>query len=50
MIEHTDSLDGVEPRHLEGFFVGWPSPPSPERHLELPLERGMGIRNYGAAG
>jgi ribosomal protein S18 acetylase RimI-like enzyme len=20
---------------LRGFFVGWPSPPSPERHLEL---------------
>jgi ribosomal protein S18 acetylase RimI-like enzyme len=20
---------------LQGFFVGWPSPPSPERHLEL---------------
>ena len=35
MIEHADSLEGVEPRQLEGFFVGWPSPPSPERHLEL---------------
>ncbi|MEX2644767.1 MAG: GNAT family N-acetyltransferase [Gaiellaceae bacterium] len=35
MIEYADSLDGVEPRHLEGFFVGWPHPPSPERHLEL---------------
>ena len=35
MIEYTDSLEGVEPRQLEGFFVGWPSPPSPERHLEL---------------
>jgi ribosomal protein S18 acetylase RimI-like enzyme len=35
MIEYTTRLDGVEPRHLEGFFVGWPSPPSPERHLEL---------------
>ena len=35
MIAYTDRLDGVEPRHLEGFFVGWPNPPSPERHLEL---------------
>jgi ribosomal protein S18 acetylase RimI-like enzyme len=35
VIEYTDRLDGVEPRHLEGFFVGWPSPPSPERHLAL---------------
>lgn len=35
MIEYSDGLDGVEPQHLEGFFVGWPSPPSPERHLAL---------------
>lgn len=35
MIAYTDSLEGVEPRHLEGFFAGWPSPPSPERHVEL---------------
>jgi ribosomal protein S18 acetylase RimI-like enzyme len=34
-IEYTDRLDGVEAGHLRGFFVGWPSPPSPERHLEL---------------
>ena len=37
MIEYADDLHGVEPGHLEGFFVGWPSPPSPERHLELLL-------------
>jgi len=35
VIEYTDRLDGVEPRHLDGFFVGWPNPPSAERHLEL---------------
>ncbi|HKD95869.1 MAG TPA: GNAT family N-acetyltransferase, partial [Gaiellaceae bacterium] len=35
MIEYVDSADGVEARHLDGFFVGWPQPPSPERHLEL---------------
>ena len=35
MIDYTDSLSGIEPRHLEGFFVGWPHPPSPETHLRL---------------
>lgn len=35
MVTYADSLDGVEPGHLEGFFVGWPSPPPPERHLAL---------------
>ena len=35
MIEYTDRLDGVAPRHLKGFFVGWPNAPSPERHLAL---------------
>ena len=35
MIEYTTSAEGIEPRHLEGFFVGWPSAPSAERHLEL---------------
>lgn len=35
MIEYTDSLDGIEPRHLAGFFVDWPHPPSPEIHLRL---------------
>jgi ribosomal protein S18 acetylase RimI-like enzyme len=34
-LEYTDRLDGIEPRHLEGFFVGWPNSPSPERHLEI---------------
>jgi GNAT superfamily N-acetyltransferase len=35
VIEYTGRLDGVEARHLEGFFAGWPRPPSPLRHLEL---------------
>lgn len=34
-IEYTTSLDGVEPAHLHGFFERWPSPPVPERHLEV---------------
>ena len=35
MIVYTDSLEEVQPAQLEGFFVGWPKPPSPERHLEI---------------
>jgi ribosomal protein S18 acetylase RimI-like enzyme len=35
VIEYAESVAGIEARHLEGFFVGWPQSPSPERHLEL---------------
>jgi GNAT superfamily N-acetyltransferase len=35
VIVYGTGIEGVEPADLEGFFVGWPSPPSPERHLEL---------------
>ena len=35
MIDYTDSLAGIAPGRLEGFFVGWPHPPSPETHLRL---------------
>jgi ribosomal protein S18 acetylase RimI-like enzyme len=35
VIEYAGELDGIRPQHLEGFFVGWPSPPPPERHLEV---------------
>jgi GNAT superfamily N-acetyltransferase len=34
-IEYTGALDGVKAEHLQGFFEGWPSPPSHERHLEI---------------
>ena len=34
-IRYTDSLAGIEPRNLQGFFVDWPHPPSAERHLRL---------------
>jgi ribosomal protein S18 acetylase RimI-like enzyme len=34
-IEYTTSLDGVTAEHLGGFFEGWPSPPSPQRHLDI---------------
>ncbi len=35
MIEYTHSLDGVAAEDLAGFFVGWPAPPSLEKHLEI---------------
>lgn len=35
MIRYIDSTDKVEPAQLTGFFVGWPNPPPPERHLAL---------------
>lgn len=34
-IAYADSIEGIEPRHLEGFLVGWPNPPAPETHLRL---------------
>lgn len=35
---YVDSCESVLPHQLQGFFVGWPNPPSPEKHREL-LER-----------
>jgi hypothetical protein len=35
MIEYTDSLTGIETGMLEGLFVGWKKPHTPERHLEI---------------
>ena len=35
MIEYAESADGIGPSQLEGFFEGWPNPPSPETHLRL---------------
>lgn len=34
-IEYKYSAAGITPNQLQGFFVGWPQPPSPEKHLEL---------------
>ena len=38
MIVYRDHLEGLTPEALRGFFVGWPSPPTPEQHWEI-LER-----------
>jgi len=35
MIEYTDSLKGIDAGMLPGFFVGWKTPHTPERHLEI---------------
>ncbi|HVZ41787.1 MAG TPA: GNAT family N-acetyltransferase [Candidatus Kapabacteria bacterium] len=35
MIEYRTSLEGITPDLLEGFFAGWPTPPSVEVHLQL---------------
>ncbi len=35
MITYTDSIEGLTPDNLQGFFVGWPNPPSPETHLDV---------------
>jgi GNAT superfamily N-acetyltransferase len=34
-VEYLTSADAVGADQLGGFFKGWPSPPSPERHLAL---------------
>ncbi len=34
-VVYATDVAGVTPAELEGFFVGWPSPPSPQRHLEI---------------
>jgi ribosomal protein S18 acetylase RimI-like enzyme len=35
VIRYTESVEGLGPEKLQGFFVGWPNKPSPETHLEL---------------
>lgn len=34
-ISYTSSLEGITEDSLQGFFVGWPHPPTPATHLEL---------------
>ena len=35
MIKYVAKPDGITPEQLEGFFVGWPSPPDNKTHLEI---------------
>lgn len=34
-LQYRTDLVGIEPGSLQGFFEGWPSPPSPETHLQV---------------
>lgn len=34
-IQYSDDLSGITVDRLTGFFLGWPEPPTPERHLEI---------------
>lgn len=35
MILYTNSLAGITPERLTGFFNGWPNPPAPPTHLRI---------------
>lgn len=35
MIRFVDSLGDTTPEQLQGFFAGWPNPPSPQTHLHI---------------
>lgn len=35
MIEYRTDVGAVAAHQIEGFFVGWPTPPSPERLVEV---------------
>jgi ribosomal protein S18 acetylase RimI-like enzyme len=35
MLSYSESATGVRSDQLAGFFVGWPNPPTPERHLDM---------------
>jgi ribosomal protein S18 acetylase RimI-like enzyme len=35
MITYTDTVEAITAAQLQGFFVGWPHPPSPATHLKL---------------
>lgn len=34
-VVYSTDISGLRPADLEGFFVDWPTGPSPERHLEI---------------
>lgn len=35
MIEYISSLSTITEEKLKGFFVGWPNPPTEEKHIKL---------------
>ncbi len=34
-IIYRDATNGITANQLQGFFVGWPRPPSAEAHLRM---------------
>jgi len=35
MVTYTDLIEGITPKNIQGFFVGWKHRPSPETHYRL---------------
>ena len=35
MIKYQNNLDGITPEKLNGFFVGWPNPPTREQLFQI---------------
>lgn len=35
MIEYINSLENISDKDLEGFFDGWPNPPSIQKHVKI---------------
>jgi ribosomal protein S18 acetylase RimI-like enzyme len=35
MIKYTSSTEDISPENLQGFFVGWPNPPSTQTFLKI---------------
>jgi ribosomal protein S18 acetylase RimI-like enzyme len=35
MLRYLNTAGGIRPDQLEGFFEGWPSPPTPETHVMI---------------
>lgn len=35
MITYSDSAETITPEQLQGFFEGWPNPPTPKTHLRI---------------
>ncbi len=35
MIKYTSSTEDINPENLNGFFVGWPNPPSTQTFLKI---------------
>src|ERR1700733_3155252 len=35
MVSYQNSLEGISPASLEGFFIGWPMKQTPDTHFKL---------------